>query len=42
MEKFDYQGKRKDQVKSSEDIIVFAILGIVFIIGLVLSLKIFY
>jgi len=41
MEKFEYQGKRKDQVKFSEKIAILAIMSMVFIIGLVLSLKIF-
>ena len=41
MKKFEYQGKRQDQVKFSEKIAIFAIMSMVFIIGLVLSLKIF-
>lgn len=35
MEKFDYQGKRKDQVKTSENIVFWCILGMtLMIIGL--------
>lgn len=40
MNNFNFQGKRKNQVKFSENMIVFGVVGILFILGLMITINI--
>ena len=41
MKKNDNQGKRKDQIQFSENMIVFGLLGMLIVIGIVYTISLF-